>query len=211
MIRRSTVVYILILLVLVGAYFYIKNRPKSADIALTPAVTDTPVAYLFTSDEGVPSTIRIQSQAGEIVEVTRDASAAWVLTQPIAAKADQGSAEAAATQVETMRVLNKVPNLDPKIAGLQTPEYVLTVKFKSKVERTVNIGVVTPSENGYFVQDASGGDVQVVSKSAVDALLGMLTTPPYLETLTPSPTPTGTILPTATPAMTANETATPQP
>ena len=210
MIRRSTVVYILLLVVLVGAYFYIKNRSQTkANIALTltPEATSEPLNYLFTSDEGVPSSIRIQSKAGEAVELARDASGAWALTQPVAAKADQGSAEAAATQVETMRILNKVTNLDPGVAGLKTPEYVLTVKFP-KVERTINIGVVTPSENGYFVQDAAGGDIQIVSKSAVDALVTLLTSPPYLETLTPSPTVTGT---PPTPTPTANETATPQP
>jgi hypothetical protein len=132
------------------------------------------------------------------------------LKQPVAAKADQGSAEAAATQVETMRILNqKVQNLNPDDAGLKVPEYALTVKFP-KVERTVNVGVVTPSENGYFVQDAAGGDIQIVSKSSVDALLTLLTAPPYLETLTPSPTVTGTPS-TATPTVAPNETVTPQP
>ncbi len=210
MIRRSTVVYILILVILVGAYFYIKNRSQSKaniELTLTPEATSEPVNYLFTSDEGVPSSIQIQSKAGETVELAHDASGAWVVQQPVAAKADQGSAEAAATQVETMRILSKVSNLDPSVAGLKTPEYTLTVKVP-KVERTVNIGVVTPSENGYFVQDASGGDIQIVSKSAVDALVTMLTMPPYLETLTPSPTVTGTP-PTSTP--TPNETVTPQP
>lgn len=210
MIRRSTVVYILLLIVLVSAYFYIKNRSQSkADIelTLTPEATSEPVNYLFTTDDGVPSSIRIQSKAGETVELARDASGAWALIQPVAAKADQASAEAAATQVQSMRIFNKVTNLDPGMAGLKTPEYVLTVKFP-KMERTVNIGVVTPSENGYFVQDASGGDIQIVSKSAVDALVTLLTAPPYAETLTPSPTVTGTP-PTSTPA--PNETATPQP
>lgn len=210
MIRRSTVVYILLLIVLVSAYFYIKNRSQSrADIelTLTPEATSEAVNYVFTSEDGVPSSIRIQSKAGETVELARDASGAWALIQPVAAKADQASAEAAATQVQTMRILNKVANLDPGLAGLKTPEYVLTVKFP-KGERTVNIGVVTPSENGYFVQDASGGDIQIVSKSAVDALITLLTTPPYAETLTPSPTVTGTP-PSSTP--TPNETATPQP
>jgi len=212
MIRRSTVVYIIILLALAGAYYYIKNRPQPADISVTPEATSEQTSYLFTADEGVPTSIRIQSKTGENVEVTRDATNAWALTLPVEAKADQGSAEAAAIQVTTMRILNKVPNLDPNVAGLQTPEYVLTVKFNDKVERTVNIGVVTPSESGYFVQDAAGGDVQIVSKSSIDALLSLLTTPPYLETLTPNPTAMETSLPTATlDAGIPNETATPQP
>ena len=212
MIRRPTVVYIIILLTLAGAYYYIKNRPQPADILVTPEASEQ-ITYLFTAAEGVPTSIRIESKAGEKVEVVRDASNAWALTLPLEAKADQASAEAAATQVTTMRILDKVPNLDPSIAGLQTPEYVLTVKFNGNVERTVNIGVVTPSESGYYVQDASGGDVQIVSKSSVDALLSLLTSPPYLETLTPSATATETPLATATleAGTPATETATPQP
>ena len=212
MIRRPTVVYIIILVTLAGAYFYIKNRPQPADILVTPEASEQ-ITYLFTAEEGVPTSIRIESKAGEKVEVVRDASNAWALTLPLEAKADQASAEAAAAQVTTMRILDKVPNLDPSIAGLQTPEYVLTVKFNGNVERTVNIGVVTPSESGYYVQDASGGDVQIVSKSSVDALLSLLTSPPYLETLTPSATATETPLATATleAGTPATETATPQP
>ncbi len=212
MIRRPTVVYIIILVTLAGAYFYIKNRPQPADILVTPEASEQ-ITYLFTAAEGVPTSIRIESKAGEKVEVVRDASNAWALTLPLEAKADQASAEAAAAQVTTMRILDKVPNLDPSIAGLQTPEYVLTVKFNGNVERTVNIGVVTPSESGYYVQDASGGDVQIVSKSSVDALLSLLTSPPYLETLTPSATATETPLATATleAGTPATETATPQP
>ena len=207
MIRRSTVVYILILLVLAGAYFYLKNRPKpTADVLVTPEATEQ-VRYLFTAEEGTPTSIRIQSNKGEAVELVREADQAWALTLPFAAKAEQGSAEAAATQVTTMRVLDKASSVDPGIVGLQQPEYVLSVKLNGSVERKINIGNATPSESGYYVQEASGGDISIVSKSSIDALLMLLTQPPYLETPTPSVTPTGT-LPTTTPAA---ETPTPQP
>lgn len=214
MIRRSTVVYIILLLAVAGAYFYLKIRPQAAtDITGTPEPTEQ-VSYLFTTADGVPTDIKVQSKAGESVEVARDASDLWVVKAPIAAKADQGSAEAAASQVETMRILDTIKNVDPKVVGLDAPAYFLTVKFKSGVERTVNVGVVTPSESGYYVQDAAGGDVVIVSKNSLDALLTMLTTPPYLETLTPSPTVTETFTPapaTPTVATSANETVTPVP
>jgi len=203
MIRRSTVVYILILVVVAGAYFYLKLRkPPVTDVLVTPEVTEQ-ISYLFTAEGGVPTSIQIESKSGEIVAVMRDVDNAWVVFQPLDAKAEQGSSEAAATQVMTMRILDKVTDVDPSIVGLNSPDYLLTVKFNSDVERTVKIGVVTPSESGYYVQDASGGDVFIVSKSAVDALLSLLTNPPYLETLTPNPT-TPTVLSTG-------ETATPQP
>jgi hypothetical protein len=205
MIRRSTVVYILILLGLAGAYYYLNNREQpDADILVTvePAEATT---YLFTADDGVPISIRIESKSGEIVEVARDADNAWTLILPIEAKAEQGASEAAASQVTTMRVLDSVPEFDLGVVGLTVPEYLLTVKFNDGMERTIHIGVITPTESGYYVQDASGGDVLIVSRSAVDSLLGLLTAPPYLETPTPSPTleaGAGTL---------PNETVTPQP
>jgi hypothetical protein len=211
MIRRSTVVYIVILLIVAGAYFYLKFRKEPvADVSLTPEATEQ-VIYLFTAEQGIPTSIQIQSKTGQSVEVARDAESVWVLSQPTEAKAEQGAAEAAATQVSTMRILDKVTNVDPKIIGLDNPEYVLTVKFSTKVERTVNIGVVTPSESGYYVQDASGGDVVIVSKSAIDALLMLLTNPPYLETLTPGPVVTDTLLPGTPTPLTPNQTVTPPP
>lgn len=184
MIRRSTVVYIVLLLVLAGVYYYLNNRPQPAEIELTGEPgTEAAPTYLFTAEEGTPTSIRIESKAGETVEVARGEDEAWALTEPIEAKAAQASAEAAASQVTTMRVLETVPDVDPAIVGLQDPEYVLTIEFTSGGERSVDVGVITPSESGYYVRD--GERVVIVSRSAIDALLGLLTNPPYLETPTP--------------------------
>lgn len=201
MIRRSTVVYLVLLLVLAGAYFYLKTRQKPADTTLTPEPS-AEVSYLFTAEAGMPSSIRIESKAGKTVEIARGTDNAWALTQPTSAKADQGAAEAAASQITTMRVLDKVTGVDPKVVGLDVPEYVLTVKFTSG-ERTVDVGVLTPTESGYYVRDTAG-KIVIVSKDAMDALISLLDNPPYLETPTPLP---GT--PGAGPA--PSETATAQP
>ena len=203
MIRRSTVVYIFLLLLLVGAYYYLRNRGQSAEIQLTPeAGTQVPQEFLFTAEDGTPTSIRIESKSGETVEVGRGEDNTWALTQPVEAKADQASAEAAATQISAMSVLNTVPDVDPGIVGLEDPEYLLSVEFTSGGKRTVDVGVITPSESGYYVRD--GDKILIVSRSAIDSLLGLLTNPPYLETPTPSP---GTPETGSAPS----ETATPQP
>ena len=187
MIRRSTVVYLILLLVLAGAYYYLNNRERPAEIELTVEPgTEAAQAYLFTAAEGTPASIRIESKSGETVEVRRGEDNAWALTQPMEAKADQAAAEAAASQVTTMPILDTVPDVDPGIVGLETPEYVLTIEFTSGGERIVDVGVITPSESGYYVRDAEG-TVLIVSRSSIDSLLGLLTNPPYLETPTPSP------------------------
>src|SRR5690349_8569867 len=103
MIRRSTVVYIVLLLALAGAYYYLNNRNKTAEIAVTvePSAEATP-ADLFTAADGNPSSIRIEAKAGQTVELARGADNAWTITQPIATRADQGAAEAAASQITSM-------------------------------------------------------------------------------------------------------------
>ena len=194
MIRRSTVVYIIILLVLAGAYYYLNNREQPDAVTVTPDSVDE-VTYLFSAEEGVPISIQIEANTGESVEIARNEDNAWELIQPVETGAEQGASEAAASQVTTMRVLDTVPALEPGMVGLSEPEYILTVRFDSGTERTIHVGVVTPTESGYYVQEASGADVLIVSKSAVDSILRLLTTPPYLETPTqaavsPSETPT---------------------
>src|ERR1051325_7325329 len=184
MIRRTTVVYVVLLLVLVGGYFYLKNRekPASAEATATPSAE---ISYLFTAEQGTPSSIRVESKAGKVVEVARDTNQTWEVSQPTQAKADQGAAEAAASQVSTIQVLDRVPNVDPKVVGLDTPAYVLTIKFTNG-EKSINVGAVTPTESGYYVRDASG-KIVIVSKDAIDALISLLDNPPYEKTLTPPP------------------------
>lgn len=201
MIRRSTVVYIVLLLVLAGAYYYLNNREQPADIELT-AEPVSEVSYLFPAEEGIPTSIRIESKSGETVEVARGEDNAWALTQPVEASAEQGAAEAAASQVSTMRIIDTVPDVDPGIIGLEDPEYVLTIKFTSGEERTVDVGVITPTESGYYVRD--GDQVKIVSRSAIDSLLGLLRNPPYLETPTLAPVTSEASTP-------SSDSATPQP
>ncbi|HVF26341.1 MAG TPA: hypothetical protein VNA23_10655 [Anaerolineales bacterium] len=199
----------MLFLLVIGAYYYLNNREQPADTAPTLEPT-AEVSYLFTAEDGLPTSIRIESKMGETVEVARNAENAWQLILPSEATADQASAEAAASQVTTMQILDRLPDIDPEIVGLTDPEYNLLVRFTSDVERNVKIGVITPTESGYYVQNTDGETV-IVSKSSVDALLGLLDNPPYLETPTLDPLAlTETTIPSTPEAGTpSNETPTP--
>ena len=198
MIRTSTVVYLVLLLALVGAYFYLRNRGEpAADIELT-LEPETEVSYLFSAEEGTPSKIRVEKASGETVELARNAENAWALIEPTEAAANQGAAEAIASQATTMRILDTIPEVDPEIVGLDNPEYELNVGFTGGSEKTIGIGIVTPTEGGYYVRD-SDGQIVIVSRSAVDALIGLLENPPYLETPSPNPIESTPASPTATP------------
>ena len=191
--RRSTIIYLLLLVIMAGAYYFVNHREKPADIAVT-AEPGSDVSYLFTPADGVPTSIHIESKAGDTVEVTRGADNAWALILPTEAAADQGSVEAAASQVTVMQVLDRLPDIAPKDVGLDAPQYKLRMKFTSGVERNIEIGVITPTESGYYVR-LDGGEIVIVSKDAVDSLLGLLSNPPYVPTETPLPPTPETVSP----------------
>jgi hypothetical protein len=71
------------------------------------------------------------------------------------------------------------------VVGLTQPTYTMTVTFDSAKTHKVLIGSVNPIQTGYYVQ-VDGGPVEVADKSGIDSLVGMLTAPPYLSTLTPT-------------------------
>ena len=97
----------------------------------------------------------------------------------------------------------KVKQIGLPDVGLDKPTYTMTITFDSAKTHKVLIGEVNVIQTGYYVQ-VDGGPVQLVDKSGIDALVGMLTAPPYLSTLTPTvtltpiPSDTSTAVPQAT-------------
>lgn len=203
---------IILILVVGGAFAFNKYKTnQAAEATSTPSSTS-----LFPAELGTVNDIKIESSTGESVEVIRDARGQWVLKAPAETAADQAQAEAAATQVTALRVVSDV-TLDLNIVGLDKPSYTVTITFSGGKISKLLIGSVTPIQTGYYVQ-LDGGKVQIVDKQGIDALLGMLTNPPYAVTPTPiesatptAPTSTSTPESTLTPATaepTASATAT---
>src|SRR5215831_4217960 len=144
--RRSTVIYILLFLVMAGLYYYLNHHPQTADIAVTPGATISTPSFLFNAADGQPTDILVEAKDGGAVELTLNASKAWTVVKPIEAAAEPGSAEAAASGVTAISITDKLSaSVNPKDVGLDTPAYKITIKFNSGVERIAQIGVVTPT------------------------------------------------------------------
>lgn len=201
----GTWITVLVLAIAIGFAFFF-NKQKASQAA---QATSTPgSSLLFGSENGTVSGIKIESSTGASVEVIRDVKGTWVLKAPTETAADQAQAEAAATQVAALRVLGDV-QLGLDIVGLDKPSYTITITFTGGKTSKLLIGSVTPIQTGYYVQ-LDGGKTQIVDNQGIDALLGMLTNPPYAATPTPlesatptAPTPTSTPDLTLTPATAA--------
>jgi len=180
--KRSTTTVLVIFLALVGLVLYLRQRePVTEEPEVTPAA---PVEFLITESDGIPTSIDIQSDAGEQVTLARNTDGVWVLENPIETEASQGSAEAAATQLSSLRIMSH-PKVAPDTVGLNPASYTLTIKLTGGTEKVVRIGDLAPTGSGYYANVDNSDEVLILSQNGLDALLVMLESPPYENTPMP--------------------------
>jgi hypothetical protein len=194
MIKRPTWILLVILVLAVGAYFFIENRPSKIN-ASTP--TATAGSFLITQAQGVLQSLHIVDNKGDTFQMQRDLSKAWVVTAPSSGPADQGLAGAAETQVGALSIVTTL-NTPPTLSdiGLAVPADTIDLVFVNGTSHTLEIGNLTPTSSGYYVR-FDGGKIYVIEKSGIDSLLNLLTNPPFPPTPTPPPTPETTSTPTS--------------
>ena len=181
--KRSTLFISVVFIILVGLLFYLDQRkPAAVDLDVAPSAQ--PDKVLFSESKGVPTNINIRSNAGDKVGIERSEAGDWVLYQPIEAEANQGSAEAAASQVSSLRILSEL-EVASDVVGLKSPSYYITVKFSDESEIIIRIGDLTPTSSGYYANLVGTKSTIIINKSGIEALLNLLETPPYINTPIP--------------------------
>lgn len=204
--RTGTWVALIVLLAVIGTAVYMNRKAEEAATA-----TETPApeqSFLFEQDSLVTS-IEVKPADGDTVKLERNEEKAWVLSQPEEAEADQGSAEAAASQIVALGIVTTLEKKDPSIFGLEKPAFTITIGFDGGKTSTLEVGDATPSGNGYYVR-LDGDTIYVVSIEGIDALTSLVSAPPYLSTPTAIPTSTSTPLPTETPVPATETSSTPE-
>ena len=178
---------LLILSLVIVAFILTRSHPLQSSEA-TPTVMGN--QFLVTSSDGTLMKMTIQDKTGSSVQIQRDPSQAWIVTLPELGSADQGLAGAAETQVGALKILSELSTPPPlSDMGLDAPSFTISLDFNSGIQHLINVGNLTPTSNGYYVQ-FDGGKVYVISESGIDSLRNLLTHPPYQPTATTTATTT---------------------
>jgi hypothetical protein len=186
MIKRPTFLMLVILALVVVAYFVIKARGLNSSATSTPSATAN--NYLITPSDGTLQVLRISDSKNNLFQMQRDTGGTWVITLPSTGQADQALAGAAETQVGALRIVTSLENsLNLTDAGLSTPADTMELTFSNNLKHVIQIGSLTPTASGYYVRFDTG-NLYVVSQAGIDALLKMLTSPPFPATETPNAT-----------------------
>jgi hypothetical protein len=206
MIKRNTWILLGIFVIVLAFAIYYQNSTKNASSNATPTPGTT--AIFNNVDEKSINTLRIEDTSGKAVALGRDASGVWVVTEPKGGPTDVTQAETAVTQILALQSISSLdPISDLGIFGLSKPSYTVTITMNGGQKYVLLIGDVTPTKNGYYVrlnQEAP----DIVNKDSVDAMLKMLSNPPFKATPTSASSGTPT-LGSETPA-TTSQAATPE-
>jgi hypothetical protein len=192
---------VLLLAALIGAAYYLKQQK---DISANEPTPTSGTTFVFTPQDGLPSSIEVKPAEGETVRLALNDKSVWALELPLEAEADQAQAQAAATQISALRLVSEV-DVALDILGLEEPSFVITIGFKGDKQHILEVGDITPTHNGFYVR-LDEKKTMIVALDGLSALLNLASFPPYLNTPTPSPLP-----PTGTPTPRISETATSTP
>jgi hypothetical protein len=183
MFRRSTWILVAFFLISLLVMLYLRQRDEASDVEATPQPTQAPL-FSFSSD--AITSLRVQNQAGDVVDMRRDQDGAWQVVEPEAPEADQGQIGSAVNTLTSIMVQNTVdPSAPLDVLGLQPPEFVIRFEVEGAGPQELYVGRKTPIGNGYNVRHNEGPAV-VVSSFSIDPLLLLLENPPIIE---PTPTP----------------------
>lgn len=207
--RAGTWIALIVLAAVIGAAVYM-NRQAEESANAEPTVVVEEEAFVFT-DDSIVTGIEVKPAEGETIALKRNEEKVWVLSKPDEAEANQSAAEAAASQIGALKIINEVDaQKDPSIFGFDAPVYTFTINFEGGKTSVLEVGDTTPSQSGYYLR-VDKIKAYVVSFSGIDALASLTFAPPYLNTPTPIPTATSTPLPTSTPESAPETSATPTP
>lgn len=212
--RRSTVVTLVLLAILAGLYWYMQQPGNIIQRAIQPTPTATPInlGTLIGPEKGQAVRIAIVGSGEESVSLDRSLGIWMLATDKDSVPADPNMVDFAASGLFDLRILNQLDSVpDPASILLDPPAYRVSISMSDGSKVNFNVGAKTVTQSGYYVQTADG-NVYVIAAYGIDSLVRLVSTPPYLQTPTPSPLPaTETPVPSATPETSPTLEPTPTP
>ena len=182
MIRRSTWIVLLVLIVLIGVVFYVQRKEPASDQGLLEG-TETPL--VLDIDAANVTGLRVVSADGKIFYATRSGAENWTLVQPnLSGGLNQATLESDLSQLLTIKPLSRLETgLGLEAMGLITPDYSIRVSLAGQQERLLEIGGDTPTGSGSYVR-VDNTDLIVVPKYNLQPILELLDDIPFI---TPTP------------------------
>jgi len=187
MVKKNTLILVIVAVLLVGAYILLQNQGKLDFSAKPEEPTVTPLPAFLQLEGANLVSLQLSRPEKEDLVVSKASDGTWQINTPggniTTGNMEQIVAEFNAIQTEQLLSLD----LDLTSLGLDKPQYTFTLTFSDNTQKVVKIGSANPLNTGYYAQLDAGAPV-LISQGSIDSIVSILVeaaTPP-----TPTPAPT---------------------
>ena len=180
MLRRNTIVLVGIFVFLLAFAIFLQRGADDTTSDITPTITPSQFLLDFGSDDVVG--LKIESDAGQVVELAQKDLGTWMLIEPptIAEETDQQRISSILNGMVSIRIVNPLESAPQLVAvGLDKPAYEITITFVDDLQREIRLGNESPTGNGYYVMVDEETPI-LVDQSSLNQAINLLETPPIL-------------------------------
>lgn len=190
MLRKSTIIVLVLFVALVGLALFMQSRPQSSASA-TPSPSPQPLLLGSLAVEDITG-VRMVQEGEETLRLSLGTDQVWRVGAQADTKVDVGKVERLRAELVSVRVIRSLDTqpTDGGLSefGLEPPAAVLVISTKQGQTITLNTGAQAPTGAGTYVQVVEQTSPVLVSSGAVDAIIAAaqaLQAPEALPTLAP--------------------------
>jgi len=189
MVKKSTLILLIIAVVLVVAYVLLQNQGSLDFNNHSDEPTATPLPHFIQLEASNLVSLKLTRPEQEDLIISKTADGGWQINVP-GASVTEGNIAQIITEFNAIQVKQQLNlDLDPTTLGLDNPQYIFTLTQGDGTQHIIKIGNANPLNTDYYAQLDAGAPV-LVSQGSIDNIVSILESAATPPTSTPAPTAT---------------------
>ena len=189
MVKKSTLILLIIAAVLVGAYVWLQNQGSLDFSSQSDEPTATPLPRFIQLEASNLASLKLTRPEKEDLMISKSADGRWQINVP-GASITEGNIAQIMTEFNAIQVKQQLNlDLDLTTLGLNNPQYIFTLTQGDGTQHIIKIGNANPLNTDYYAQLDAGAPV-LVSQGSIDNIISILESAATPPTSTPAPTAT---------------------
>lgn len=189
MVKKSTLILLIIAVVLVVAYVLLQNQGSLDFNSHSDEPTATPLPRFIQLEASNLASLKLTRPEKEDLMISKSADGRWQINVP-GASITEGNIAQIMTEFNAIQVKQQLNlDLDLTTLGLNNPQYIFTLTQGDGTQHIIKIGNANPLNTDYYAQLDAGAPV-LVSQGSIDNIVSTLESAATTPTPTPAPTVT---------------------
>jgi hypothetical protein len=189
MVKKSTLILLIIAVVLVVAYVLLQNQGSLDFNSHSDEPTATPLPRFIQLEASNLASLKLTRPEKEDLMISKSADGRWQINVP-GASITEGNIAQIMTEFNAIQVKQQLNlDLDLTTLGLNNPQYIFTLTQGDGTQHIIKIGNANPLNTDYYAQLDAGAPV-LVSQGSIDNIVSILESAATPPTSTPAPTAT---------------------